>query len=422
MVWLGLLVLATTGCLGREAGPYVGEKIFRLHISTEKELSFIQALQETTGLQLDFWGHPALGHDLDIRVPVESLEGLKDVLDSEGIKHSVKVDDLQALVDKEKESNEAAAKFNKHGSVATKYARTDEIYALMRGLARDYPDIAELIHIGKSFEKRDLYVLKISTGPGKKSVFINSGFHSREWIASASTVWMMNEMVTRFGKDEAVTSALDMYDWYFLPMANPDGYEYSHDVDRFWRKTRSYNWMCDGADPNRNWDAHFGGTGTSNFPCSDIYHGRYAFSEVETAAQSSFLKKLIPQGLVMYMDIHAFSQLWFVPYGAAPRFYPADYKELKRVADIGAKVISEHAGRKFKVGTPADILYAATGGAFDWAKLQGVKYSYAMELRPTPDELGSDFSVGFIVNAKEIPDSGRETLNGIIAAAHAMEV
>ena len=39
---------------------------------------------------------------------------------------------------------------------------------------------------------------------------------------------------------------------YILPVANPDGYEYTK-TDRFWRKTRSPNEgsICIGTDPNR---------------------------------------------------------------------------------------------------------------------------------------------------------------------------
>ena len=44
-------------------------------------------------------------------------------------------------------------------------------------------------------------------------------------------------------------------------MFNPDGYEYSIDGDRMWRKTRTriVGSQCVGIDPNRNFDVAFGG-------------------------------------------------------------------------------------------------------------------------------------------------------------------
>ena len=47
-------------------------------------------------------------------------------------------------------------------------------------------------------------------------------------------------------------------------------------------------------------------------------------------------------------------------------------------------------GLNFKIGTPYMTLnYAASGGSYDWAKaINGIKYAYALELRPaanTPD-------------------------------------
>ena len=42
--------------------------------------------------------------------------------------------------------------------------------------------------------------------------------------------------------------------------ANPDGYEYSRNGDRLWRKTRSDigHPFCKGVDGNRNWDYKWG--------------------------------------------------------------------------------------------------------------------------------------------------------------------
>ncbi len=82
------------------------------------------------------------------------------------------------------------------------------------------------------------------------------GIHAREWIAPAMATYLMNELLKGDGKD-----FLDHLNFHILPSANPDGYEYTRNSDRMWRKTRSVNLLsdCYGVDGNRNWDIHFGG-------------------------------------------------------------------------------------------------------------------------------------------------------------------
>lgn len=50
-------------------------------------------------------------------------------------------------------------------------------------------------------------------------------------------------------------------DWYFLPVMNPDGYAYTHNGDRLWRKNkrRHTNRFCTGVDLNRNYGHKWGG-------------------------------------------------------------------------------------------------------------------------------------------------------------------
>ena len=36
------------------------------------------------------------------------------------------------------------------------------------------------------------------------------------------------QMMTSYGSDGTVTRLLDRYDWYLMPVYNPDGYVYSH--------------------------------------------------------------------------------------------------------------------------------------------------------------------------------------------------
>merc|ERR1712198_569623 len=281
---------------------------------------------------------------------------------------------------------------------------SEEIFALVKQLAADHPDIMSYQQIGESFEGKPLLVTKFSTGENRPAVFFNGGMHSREWIAHASVIWIMNEFATRYGRDKKITKFLDKFDVYIEPLVNPDGYDYSHTGNRFWRKTRSHHPKdtCRGADPNRNFDSKFGGVGTSSNPCSDIYHGVSAHSEVEIASLVAFLKTI--PNLKMYFDVHAFTQLWLTPYGYTST-RPADHEEIDRVADIGAEAIWKVNRKKFSVGTPPGLLYAVAGGSFDYVKdVLGVKYAYALELRP---EEGGVF--GFIVPESQISDSGRET-------------
>ena len=70
--------------------------------------------------------------------------------------------------------------------------------------------------------------------------------------------YLINEL-TKSDRDNDIIDHLNIH---VLPTANPDGYEYSRNSDRMWRKTRSDTGSslgCMGVDGNRNWDFHWGG-------------------------------------------------------------------------------------------------------------------------------------------------------------------
>lgn len=96
-----------------------------------------------------------------------------------------------------------------------------------------------------------------------------------------------------------------------MPVLNPDGYVYSHEYDRFWKKSRSRHisrpsgiinsamtWLqkkkisdrvCYGVDLDRNWNYQWGKRGSSKSPCNEFFAGPVPFSEPETKALSEFL-------------------------------------------------------------------------------------------------------------------------------------
>ena len=139
----------------------------------------------------------------------------------------------------------------------------------MECMAASFPDKVTLISIGKSSEGRLLQVMRIGSGSkNKPAVFIDGGIHAREWVSPAAVTYVVHRMLE--GGSE-FAEELQTYNIYVLPLANPDGYEYSRTTDRMWRKTRSGSGSCIGVDPNRNWGYMWGGKGASRDPCSHNY-------------------------------------------------------------------------------------------------------------------------------------------------------
>ena len=69
------------------------------------------------------------------------------------------------------------------------------------------------------------------------------------------------------------------------------------------------------------------GTGASSYACDSTYRGSSKFSEVETVNVRNFLKDLNLQGkLKGFIDFHAYSQMWFIPWGYTSR-RTKDYNE-----------------------------------------------------------------------------------------------
>jgi murein tripeptide amidase MpaA len=84
---------------------------------------------------------------------------------------------------------------------------------------------------------------------------IDAGIHAREWGAHVVAMYIMKKVVNY---EERFANKMT---FIIIPCVNPDGYEYSHTTDRFWRKSRSeQNYSkCIGVDLNRNFNTHWRG-------------------------------------------------------------------------------------------------------------------------------------------------------------------
>lgn len=208
-------------------------------------------------------------------------------------------------------------------------------------------------------------------------------------------------------RKSALSNKLDQYDFWFVPNVNPDGYEYSHKLDRMWRKTRSPGRYCSGTDPNRNYNFHWAGSGSSRDECSLIYAGPKAESEIEVRYLSQLMYRN-RERIVMYLSLHSFSQVILWPYGYG-NIAPPNEEDLRVVASAGIAGIRSHRGTSYTMGRVASVMYPAAGGSDDYAMgVCGIKYVYTIEL---PDKGWR----GFILPSSEIVPVGIETQAGIRA-------
>jgi hypothetical protein len=138
---------------------------------------------------------------------------------------------------------------------------------------------------------------------------------------------------------------------------NPDGYEYTHETYRLWRKNRSPARFgsCFGTDLNRNYDFKWLQGGSSINPCSDTYAGQQANSELETQAIINVINGKLGQWDA-FLSLHSYGNWWLTSWGHSASEYPADYEDIVAKAKIGAAAIKAYNGTVFTVGSSASLL------------------------------------------------------------------
>ncbi|XP_047417946.1 carboxypeptidase A2 [Sciurus carolinensis] len=386
---------------------FVGDQVLEIVPSNEEQIKNLVQLETEEHLQLDFWKSPtAPGETAHIRVPFVSIPAVKVFLESQGITYSIMIEDVQVLLDQEKEEMLFNQRRERNGNFNFgAYHTLEEISQEMDNLVGEHPDLVRKVNIGSSFENRPMNVLKFSTGGDKPAIWLDAGIHAREWVTQATALWVANKIASDYGNDPSITSILDTMDIFLLPVTNPDGYVFSQTQNRMWRKTRSKvsGSLCVGVDPNRNWDAGFGGPGASSNPCSDSYHGPRANSEVEVKSIVDFIKS--HGEFKAFITLHSYSQLLMYPYGY--KCTKSDnFDELDELAQRAAQSVTSLHGTKYKVGPICSVIYQASGGSIDWSFDSGIKYSFAFELRDTGH-------YGFLLPAKQILPTAEETWLGL---------
>ncbi|KAL9959383.1 hypothetical protein ACROYT_G032705 [Oculina patagonica] len=389
---------------------YNGDQVLQVTPRTEKDVKFLDdLLQKKNNFELDFWTYPSQpGRPVDIHVSHSTMRQFKHALKRKSISFRVKVRNLQRLINKEG-MRPRSVPFN------GKYHLYSQIVHEMKRLAGLNESLAKVFSLGKTYENRTMYAIKISSNIStsvKSVMFINCGIHAREWISISSCVYVARELVMKYPTDATVKHLVDKLEWIIVPVLNIDGYIYTHTTDRLWRKNRRPDSNstdgCVGTDLNRNFNFRWATVGAHyGQPCSDIYPGERPFSEPEVLHLAKYMYS-IRRRIKGYVDFHSYGQLWMSPWGFT-RYFPPTYSKHWAAMTRIVRAIYYTNGTIFRYGPAAIAIYKTSGDATDWVYgVLGVTHSYGVELQP------SIFTEnGFVLPPSFIEPVGKEVLAGL---------
>jgi len=245
----------------------------------------------------------------------------------------------------------------------------------LQGLVSAHPDLLKMESIGKTYEGRDLWAVKLSDDVGtndslEPDVLIFGGTHAREWMGVEVPMYVLNYMLDGYGKNETLTKYVNTKETWFVPMINPDGHVYTEQTGD-WRKNRRPTTGGNiGVDLNRNFGYMFGTDGsTSPDPASEVYHGPYPFSENETIALRDLALR---QHFVTSLSFHSYGELILFPWGYTSAHAP-DYNELSA---MGAAMAAWNG----YTSQQSCVLYPTHGSSDDWLYANTSALAFTFEL------------------------------------------
>lgn len=218
-----------------------------------------------------------------------------------------------------------------YGSLAG-YYNFNEVVAQLDSMKVRFPNLITTKQVlGYSIENRPVYLVKISDNPDidedEPEVLYTSLLHAREPAGLMAVMYFMYYLLENYATNPSVQYLVNNRELYFIPVINPDGYEYNRTINPngggMWRKNRKNNGGSYGVDLNRNfgpyeyWNAPNGGSSTT--PSSDTYRGTAPFSEPETQIIRDFTASRKIKNSLFY---HTYSNLLIYPYGALGRETP----------------------------------------------------------------------------------------------------
>ncbi|KAK5627261.1 hypothetical protein RRF57_002976 [Xylaria bambusicola] len=424
---------------------YQEQVVIRFNISNAQDAAALRTVVDR--MLLDVWDFTE--SHVDIRIPNQRIRFLTRALPSSLLdNHSVLIPDLArvaaATYPSRPSLGQSPHQFFHQGTTPAsqdplKYDITDVyfhnyqpypvIVAWMRLVDSMFRGrgLVQMINIGKSYEGRDIPALRVgirldqvASGRRREIILVTGGVHAREWISTSSVNYVAWSFIQSMDKDPVVKKILERFDFVFVPVLNPDGFDYTWEVDRLWRKSRQRTKMsyCPGLDLDHSFSYQWDSEGRQQEPCSGSYGGEEPLQAVEASQLVNWARNETKNGFkfVGYLDLHSYSQQVLVPYSFSCQVQPPNIENLQEVAMNLAKHLRLSNGEFYTVASacggsgPESIgpfVEARGGSAIDYFYHElKTRYSYQIKLRDTG-------SYGFLLPSDNIIPAGEEMFQAI---------
>ena len=203
----------------------------------------------------------------------------------------------------------------------------------LRKIAHKYPGKTGLSSLGRTYDNREIWCLRVGNPSAAKKLVIDAAIHAREWKNTQVIMRQTEEILREYGEHRARFRSTCLY---ILPMDNPDGVTISQygasgirnaKLRKKIQKIGHFNtWKNNarGVNINNNFPAGFSADkkkdkkkGKKRKPDATTYRGKKAASEKETKALISFVKRISPKtvlnlhstGSILYWDFDVSSPL-----------------------------------------------------------------------------------------------------------------
>ena len=258
------------------------------------------------------------------------------------------------------------------------YHSYSEVVQILRNLASSHPNICRLDSLGKSYEGRWIYCLKVSDNPNiedptEPDILFDALHHAREWATIEVILFYADTLTSGYNSDPVITDLINNNEIWLVPIVNVDGYVYDYPSQMWWRKNREPFGGSIGTDPNRNYNGVCGpdkvdawghipnGGVVTHRPSSPVFCGAYGLSADCDDGLAGLIRS---HNFNAHITYHSYAEEILWPWAHKTPHNTPDAALYQQLANTMSSLIQRLSGGNYY---PSQVMYPVSGSTDGWA-------------------------------------------------------